>query len=122
MKYETDPPRASRGPVLPRPLFSLDPVRNRGIPGVGPLKHVSDDLLIATLVAHGQPRWAAEEVRRYPPVRLAALRFWVDVHDAAKGDPHARERVDRCRELWQIMRRIELISDRPDHTIGIFER
>ncbi|HEX6461114.1 MAG TPA: hypothetical protein VF032_19515 [Thermoleophilaceae bacterium] len=78
-----------------------------------PLAAVPDEELIANLIAHGQPRHAAEELRVNPQLRLAALRFWVDVGDAGKGDPAARERVDYMRECWTRMRAEELISDDP---------
>lgn len=78
-----------------------------------PLAAVPDAELIANLVAHGQPRWSAELVRKDPMLRLAALRFWVDVGDAGKGDSAAKERVDYVRACWSRMRAEELISDDP---------
>lgn len=82
-----------------------------GIPT--PLTSIPDEELIATLVEHGQPRWAAEQIKRNPEHRLAALRFWVDVGDARHGDPDARARVDYMRECWIRMRAEELITDDP---------
>lgn len=82
-----------------------------GIPT--PIASVPDTELIACLVEHGQPRHAAAELQRNPQLRLAALRFWVDVGDARKGDKSARERVDYIRECWARMRAEELISDDP---------
>jgi hypothetical protein len=82
-----------------------------GIPT--PIASIPDDELIACLVEHGQPRHAAVEVRTNPQLRLAALRFWVDVGDARKGDKAAKERVDYCRECWSRMRVDELIADHP---------
>lgn len=81
-----------------------------GIPA--PIASVPDGELIATLVAHGQPRWAAAELRRNPQLRLAAVRFWVDVGDAAH-DPAARERVDYMRECWSRLRAEEILCDDP---------
>lgn len=78
-----------------------------------PIASVPDAELINELVAHGQPRWAAEELRHNPQLRLAALRFWVDVGDAQRGDKAARERVEYMRECWHAMRAEELISDDP---------
>jgi hypothetical protein len=83
-----------------------------------PIAAVPDEELIAELVAHGQPRHAAEELRSNPQLRLAALRFWVDVGDAANGDPAARDRVDYMRECWSKMRAEELIADDPHRTHG----
>lgn len=100
-------------------LSPADQIRRRdrhrqqgaGIPA--PLAAVPDDELISCLVAHGQPRWSAELVRRDPQLRLSALRFWVDVGDAGRGDAQARERVDYMRACWSAMRREEIISDDP---------
>lgn len=82
-----------------------------GIPT--PIASVPDAELIDTLVAHGQPRYAAEQIRNSPELRLAALRFWCDVGDAGRGDAEARERVDYCRHNWQRMRAAEILSDDP---------
>ena len=116
-----DPPSVK--PMNVRPVFDSRPHRNVGQPGIATeLKYPNDRLLIATLVAHGQPQWSAEQLRFHPPARFWALKFWLDVQDAAEGDGQAKERVDYCRSCWQEMRKIELISDRPEHTIGFFER
>lgn len=82
-------------------------------PGIPRNKYVTDDLLIATLVAHGQPKHSAVELRRNPPLRLAAMRFWADVQASGKGDMAARERVDYCRQAWDNMRKADLIADNP---------
>lgn len=87
--------------------------RQAGAGVATPIAAVPDDELIACLVEHGQPRHAAQELRRNPQLRLAALRFWVDVGDAQRGDRTARERVDYCRDCWQQMRAQELITDDP---------
>ena len=78
-----------------------------------PIATVPDTELVACLVEHGQPRWAAEELKVNPQLRLAALRFWCDVGDAREGDPAAKERVDYMRECWSKMRAEELIADDP---------
>lgn len=87
-----------------------------GAPGIGPVAAVPDREIVATLVAHGQPRWAALEAVRNPQARLAALRFWADVQDAGAGDRAARQRVDYLRASWAVMRREELIADDPRRT------
>jgi hypothetical protein len=87
--------------------------RQAGAPGIGPVASVPDAELIACLVAHGQPRWAAQEATANPQARLAALRFWVDVGDAGRGDKQARQRVDYIRACWSALRREDLISDDP---------
>lgn len=128
-RYNTDPPSAaSTGkPVLDHSIFDVKRLQDAmarglldGIPAE--LKHPNDDLLIATVVAHGMPRWSAEQMREHPGLRLGYLRFWLDVQDAAAGDTEAQERVDVCRQAWDEARAIELISDRPEHTIGLWER
>jgi hypothetical protein len=78
-----------------------------------PLVEVPDEELVKTLIEHGQPRHAAEELKRNPQLRLAALRFWADVGDARAGDKAAKERVDYLRECWAKMRAEELITDDP---------
>jgi hypothetical protein len=97
------------------PIFDSRPHRNRGMPGIAhELPHPNDRLLIATLVAHGQPQWSAEQVRHHPPARYNAAMFWLAVQDAAAGDPAAKEKVDYCRWAWQELRRQEFIADIPD--------
>lgn len=106
-----------------RPIFDSRPERNIGQPGIlRELDWPNDRLLIATLVAHGQPQWSAEQVRFHPPARFQALKFWLDVQDAAEGDKEARERVDYCVWAWQELRKQELISDTPNRTAGFAER
>lgn len=97
-----------------RPIFDSRPHRNRGMPGIArELNWPNDRLLVATLVAHGQPQWSAEQVRYHPPARFAAVKFYLDVLDAAEGDGEAKERVDYCRWAWQEMRKQQVISDQP---------
>lgn len=81
--------------------------------GIGAIRDIPDRELINTLVAHGQPRWSAQELTVNPSLRLAALRFWCDVQDSAEGDLVARQRIDYMRECWTRMRQEELISDDP---------
>jgi hypothetical protein len=68
------------------------------------------------------PRWSAEQMRNHPGLRFAFVRFWLDVKMAAQGDHEAQERVDVCRQTWDEMRKTELIADRPDMSIGFWER
>jgi hypothetical protein len=85
-----------------------------------PLLEVPDNELIQTLVMLGQPPADAAQLRDNPQLRLAALRLWVDVGDAGRGDKAARERVDYVRECFARMRKEGLISDEPgqgDHHI-----
>jgi hypothetical protein len=85
-----------------------------------PLLEVPDNELVACLVALGQPPADAGQLRDNPQLRLAALRLWVDVGDAGKGDKQARERVDYVRECFARLRKEGLISDDPargDHHI-----
>lgn len=118
-RYDTDPSSPRRGVVLPRPLFDSAPHRNRGANWIPyELTHVPDALLIATAVAHGCPRFAAEECRRHGGVRYNYFKFWCDVQDAAEGDKTAQERVDYCREAWEKLRTMQLISDDPKAVVG----
>ena len=101
-------------PMKVKPIFDSRPHRNVGQPGIQhELAWPNDRLLIATLVAHGQPQWSAEQIRFHPPARFAAVKFWLDVQDAAEGDKEAQERVDYCVWSWQEMRKAQLISDLP---------
>lgn len=106
-----------------RAIFDSRPHRNVGQPGIArELPWPNDNLLIATLVQHGQPQWSAEQIRSHPPARWAAVKFFLDVLDAREGDKQAKERVDYCRWAWQEMRKQQVISDVPNRTVGLFER
>ena len=48
--------------------------------------------------------------------------FYMDVREAAKGVTEAKERVDSAVAAWAQLRKDEVISDRPSHTVGIWER
>lgn len=114
-----DPPGLVKAKKYPS-IFSNESHRNLGTPQIPyELDAVPDDILIATLVEYGQPRWAADEVRNYGAARFFALRFYCDVLDAAEGDKQAKERVDYCRWCWEEMRRNEQISDIPDQASGL---
>ena len=128
-RYITDPPSAaSTGkPTLGHSI--LDAAKLRALHQAGKIEgisielpHPNDQLLIATVVAHGMPRWSAEQMPVHPGLRLAYFQFWVDVQMAADGEKGAKERVDACIDMWQAMRKDELISDRPDMTVGFWER
>ena len=118
-RYDTDPASAPRGPAV-RPIF--DPARHRNMDMPQPLwdifsselEHPNDELLVATLVAHGHPREDAEQLRFHPKARMGAYRFWINVQDAAKGDPDAKEWVDRAREAWEKRRGVAL----EEHSFG----
>jgi hypothetical protein len=96
------------------------------------LDALPDDVLIATLVGLGCPRWFAEELRHSEQLRFRAVQVYFLCEDAAAGRvlTHpvtgdripARDLVDSMRAEYEISRKVELISDRPDHTIGLFER
>lgn len=113
--------------MTPDVLLAKDPVtvarekmeRMRAGRGISvPLADVPDEELIRTLVSLGQPRWSAEQIRLNPEHRLAALRLWVDVGDAGKGNAAAKERIDYVRAAFERMRRAELISDDPARGFG----
>lgn len=77
----------------------------------------TDDRLIATQVAVGMPRQAAEQTRMHGGARFLAFKLWCDVQDAAEGDPEAKLRVDYYRESFQQLRAAELIADDPRRTL-----
>lgn len=128
VRYITDPAhhRTSGEPVLPTGVFDqarlLDACMRGLITAIPPLDYPSDELLVSTLVAHGQPRWSADQIRYHPGLRYSALVFWSDVRRAARGDKESQGRVDGARAAWDEMRRIELIHPIPNHTIGLWER
>lgn len=84
--------------------------------GVARMNDLTDDELIATLVAHGQPHHSAVALRTNPQLRLCAARFWADVQNAPH-DPQSRERVEYCREAWNEMRKADIISNNPDRYV-----
>lgn len=121
-------------PEGPARLFSTDPDRNHwdqpAIPREVPA--APDDLLISVLMQLGCPRWAAEQTRTHPGMRFAAMTvymLWLDaqegrmVQNARTGEmTSARDLIDGIREQYAQARRDEAISDRPDHTVGLYER
>lgn len=114
---------ASVPQIKVRPIFDSAPHRNRGMPGIArELPYPNDRLLVATLVALGQPQWSAEQIRYHPPARYNAVCAWMLVQDAAEGDPEAKEKVDYIRWSFAEMRRQEIISDIPNRTVGFMER
>ena len=48
--------------------------------------------------------------------------MWCIAQEAAEGDGTAKEQIDYFRSSFQELRRAELIADRPDHTVGLWER
>ena len=124
VRYDTDPATAAstRKPVLNGSMFDQarlqDAVARGLVDGLPPLPYPNDDLLVATLVAHGNPRWSAEQIRYHPGLRKNAVGFWLDVGAAARGDKPAQARVDAVRWTWQNMRRAEQISDVPERATG----
>lgn len=127
-RYITDPASvgAQRGIILPASVFDhrrlMQALRRGLINGLPPLDYPTDDLLIATVIEHGMPKWSADQMRHNPSLRLHYYLFWLDVREAAKGSKESQERVDAAITAWAEMRRNELISDVPNHTIGLWER
>lgn len=116
-----NPPRAKQ--IKVRPIFDSSPHRNRGMPGIAhELDWPNDNLLVSTLVALGQPQWSAEQIRHHPPARYAAVCTWLTVQEAAEGDRLAKEKLDYIRWSFAEMRKLELVSDIPNHTVGFMER
>lgn len=127
-KYDTDPPSAKStgGHVLSRPIFDIPrlqkAIADGLVAGIPELPDPNDEKLIACVVALGMPRWSAEQMRYHPGLRLAYLRTFWDVQDAARGVAEAQERVDAHRAYFDEARRIELVTDDPEMSIGIWER
>lgn len=127
-KYDTDPASAhsSRQPVLDHSVFDVPrlmaAIAAGLVDGLPPLDNPTDAELIASVVAHGMPYWSADQMRYHPGLRLQYYLFWLDVREAAKGNKEAQGRVDGCRAAWAEMRKIELVTDRPDMSIGLWER
>lgn len=119
----TDPAGLAPAPKAPD-VFDHSPHRNRGMNGIANdcSSEEWDNRLIATAVALGCPRWAAEQARTHPPARYSLLLVWLDVQEAAEGDGAAKERVDYYRWCFQEARSQEVISDQPGQTVGLFER
>lgn len=126
--YNTDPPSSAstRRPVIERSVFDQDrllrALKAGLIEGIPPQEHPTDELLIATVVELGCPRWSAEQMKYNPALRLAFYGMWTMVAAAAKGDPEAREIVDVARATWEEQRKLELVSDRPDGSVGFWDR
>lgn len=133
-------PATPSGIVLPRGIFDNRPHRNRDMPyikrfpGIGRAAIVdehgvrkvedmpSTERMIATVVEWGMPLWAADQAR-YSPYRLYDLwTAYAVVTLAGEGDVDAKQRLDLMRGKWEEMRRVELISDQPEKTIGLWER
>lgn len=114
-----DPAGLQRAPKAPA-IFDNRPARQLGVPMIPfELPAIPDDLLIATQVAVGMPRQAAEQVRHHGGARFLALRLWCDVQDAAAGDVAAKQRVEYQRESFLQLRRAELIADDPRRTVPV---
>lgn len=124
-RYITDPGSVT-GLTLPFSIIDTDRlmsyIRRGLIDGIPPLDDPTDNQLIATVVAHGMPSWSADQMRYHPGLRLQYYMFWLDVREAAKGVSEAKDRVDGCIAAWAQLRRDELISDVPNHTVGLWER
>ena len=127
-RYVTDPPSVKSQAGVTLPFSVLDVPRimaaiQQGlIDGLPPMDDPNDDLLIATVIAHGMPKWSADQMRYHPGLRLQYYLFHLDVREAAKGNAEAKDRVDGAISAWAQMRKDELISDTPSHTIGLWER
>lgn len=126
--YITDPPSAGSagGVVLPYSIFDVPrlmaAVRQGLIDGLPPMDDPTDDQLIASVVAHGMPRWSADQMRYHPGLRLKYYMFWLDIREAAKGNKDSQGRVDGAMEAWRQMRLDEVIADIPNMSVGLWER
>lgn len=123
--YTTDPPSAASSgrPVLMGSVFDgdryLKAMRAGLIDGIPQLDHPTDALLVSTVTALGCPRFAAEQMRFNPALRLAFYGLWLANREAARGDHEAREIVDVARAAWDEMRRSGTIADSPIGGVGL---
>lgn len=124
-RYVTDP-SSPQGLILPGSIFDtrrlMSALKAGLVDGLPPMDSPSDAELIACVCAHGMPRWSADQMQYNPSLRLQYYLFWMDVRDAAKGDKECQGRVDGAIEAWLQMRKDELLSDIPNHTVGFWER
>lgn len=127
-----EPGGLQRAPRAPR-IFTPERQRNLDQPGIAnEVPAAPDNVLIATLVSLGCPRWFADQVRWQPPIRFSAMAVYMLVLDAREGKhvtnartgeiTPARDLVDAIRAQYADARRDELISDIPAHTIGFGDR
>lgn len=63
--------------------------------------------VIAKMVHYDCPRRAAEQQMKHGGLALYARLFYVDAEDAERGDPEAKERLERCREAWGRLNRAQ---------------
>lgn len=112
--------------MLPFSVFDnarlMHALRRGLIDGIPPLSSPTDEALIACVVAHGMPRWSADQMRYNPSLRLQFYMFHSDVAEAARGHKEAKERVDAAITAWQEMRKAEVVSDNPEGSVGFWER
>lgn len=125
-RYPVDPPTVSRresvGDVFDQPRMASQ-IAAGHIQACPPLKYPSDDLLVASMVwGVGMPPAMANMLRDNPTLRWEAVVLWTKIKEAAQGDKLAQEWVDTVREKMVIARRVGLVHDKPDHTIGLWER
>ena len=127
-RYVTDPPsaRASGQPAGPQ-ILNVQRLRELymagKIDGISvEMSHPNDNLLVATMMAHGMPRYGAEMLRVHPQARFAAYALWVDVQEAARGETGAKERVDATIGLNEDARKTELTPNDPGMSVGLWER
>lgn len=121
--FEIDPARGTLTP-LGRDGQPIEAVKRRarlfqnanGIPE--PIAEIPDGELIRCLEGLGMPHWNAVELTANPQLRLAALRLWVDVGDAGRGDVRAKERIDYIRASLSVMRREGIVHDDPRRASG----
>jgi hypothetical protein len=92
------------------------------VDGLPPMDNPTDAQLMATVVALGMPKWSAAQMVYHPGLRLQYYMLWCDVQEAAKGNQEAKNRVDAARSMWSDMRRAEVVADRPDMSVGFYER
>lgn len=124
--YDTDP-ATPRGIVISKSMLDVkreqDAIRRGLAHGISEADcEATDAQLIACMVKLGMPMFAADQVRHSPTLRVQFYQTWVLVRGAARGDKEAAERVDNVRQAIKEGREAGTIADRPNMTVGLWER
>ena len=118
----------------PGPVGILDTRahRNRGQPRLRKGRALPDDVLVATLVHVGCPRWFAEELRLSEQLRFQAAAVYFLAQDAAAGRHRthpvtgepilAKDLLDLVVSEYLLLRDVDMVADQPDMSAGFFER
>lgn len=95
------------GPGIPQGLsdVELDAIAEEMAVNVERMRSASREDVIGAMVECGCPRRDAENQFANRQLEGYARQFYIDYLDAKTGNPAAKERVERCREVWGRMTR-----------------